>query len=126
MGEAAARGNALTRRQAIAGGTATAAWLLSGAARDRARAATGSVVARGFVFDDRSGSKCRQPHDPGIPGVMVSNGRDIVLTEQDRGWRLPVASGDSLFVVKPPHWATPLGPGGIPHCRPASAPPGCA
>ena len=50
MGEAAARGNALTRRQAIAGGTATAAWLLSGAARDRARAATGSVVARGFVF----------------------------------------------------------------------------
>ena len=114
MGEAAARGNALTRRQAIAGGTATAAWLLSGAASDRARAATGSVVARGFVFEDRSGSKCRQPNDPGIPGVMVSNGRDIVLTEQDGGWRLPVASGDSLFVIKPPHWATPLGPGGIP------------
>jgi hypothetical protein len=114
MGNAAARPNALTRRQTIVGGTAAAAWLLAPAPRNYAEAASGSGIATGFVFEDRSGTGCRKAGDPGVPGVMVSNGRDVVLTGQDGSWRLPVASGDSLFVIKPPHWATPLGPGGIP------------
>jgi hypothetical protein len=114
MGDAAARGPALTRRQTIMGGTAAAAWLLSRAARDRAQAASGGEFATGFVFEDRSGSNCRHPGDPCIPGVMVSNGRDVVLTNQDGSWRLPVTSGDSVFVIKPPHWRTPPGPAGIP------------
>ena len=28
---------------------------------------------------------------------------------------MPVAEGDSVFVIKPPHWATPVGIGGVPH-----------
>ncbi|HEU4497708.1 MAG TPA: hypothetical protein VFR60_00080, partial [Sphingomicrobium sp.] len=115
MGDIAAGGHALTRRQTILGGTAAAAaCLLSRAAGDRAQAASGCEFATGFVFEDRSGTACRHPGDPGIPGVMVSNGRDVVLTNQDGSWGLPVRSGDALFVIKPPHWTTPLGPGGIP------------
>jgi hypothetical protein len=45
---------------------------------------------------------------------MVSNGRDVVLTDTQGRWRIPVRAGDSLFVVKPPHWSTPLGAGGVP------------
>ncbi|HJU32043.1 MAG TPA: calcineurin-like phosphoesterase C-terminal domain-containing protein [Hyphomicrobiaceae bacterium] len=45
---------------------------------------------------------------------MVSNGRDVVLTGSDGGWRLPVAEGESVFVIKPAHWATRTGKGGVP------------
>src|SRR5437762_13131564 len=45
---------------------------------------------------------------------MVSNGRDVVLTDADGRWRLPVADGDSVFVIKPPYWTTPVGIGGVP------------
>ena len=45
---------------------------------------------------------------------MVSNGRDVVRTDTEGRWRLPVAEGESIFVIKPPHWITPLGPGGVP------------
>jgi hypothetical protein len=72
------------------------------------------AMATGTVFDDRGGTGRRRPGDPGVPGVLVSNGRDVVRTDADGRWRLPVAGGDSLFVVKPAHWSTPLGPHGLP------------
>ncbi len=72
------------------------------------------AMARGVVFDDRHGDGRRRPGDPGIPGVMVSNGREVALTEADGSWRLPVAPGDSIFVVKPPQWATRTSLGGVP------------
>jgi len=71
-------------------------------------------TASGHVFHDRSGIGRRRPGDPGIPGVMVSNGRDVVLTDSEGRWRLSVAEGDHVFVVKPPHWSTPVGKGGVP------------
>ena len=67
--------------------------------------------------------------------MLVSNGRDVMRTDADGRWRLPVADGDSLFVIKPAHWTTPIGPGGIPrfsylhqpHGTPATPPhPGVA
>lgn len=72
------------------------------------------AMARGVVFDDRHGDGRRRPGDPGIPGVMVSNGRDVALTGADGSWGLPVEPGDSIFVVKPPQWATPTSLGGVP------------
>ena len=62
----------------------------------------------GTVFHDRGGSGRRRWGDPGIPGVMVSNGRDVVVTDGDGRWRLNVVETDSVFVIKPPHWTTPL------------------
>jgi hypothetical protein len=44
---------------------------------------------------------------------MVSNGRDVVRTDSDGRWSLPVVSGDHLFVIKPSNWATPGGLGGV-------------
>lgn len=77
--------------------------------------AAGHVAwARGFVFEDRSCTGRRQQGDPGIPDVLVSNGKDVVRTGLDGSWSLPVAEGDHLFVVKPSHWPTPVGEGGVP------------
>lgn len=72
------------------------------------------TAATGFVFEDRSGTGVRKPSDRGIANVMVSNGRAVVTTAPDGSWRLPLAAGDSAFVIKPPHWAMPIGAGGVP------------
>ena len=72
------------------------------------------VVASGTVFHDRRGTGTRLPGDPGIAGVMVSNGRDVVLSDSEGRWRLPLTPGDAVFLIKPPHWATPIGAGGVP------------
>jgi hypothetical protein len=98
-----------TRRELIAAGGASALALTTGRGL-----AEPPAWASGFVFEDRSGTGRRRPGDPGIAGVMVSNGRDVVLTDQDGHWRLPIAEGESVFVIKPPHWSTPVGRSGVP------------
>jgi hypothetical protein len=60
------------------------------------------------VFEDVDATGVRTDGSAGIPGVMVSNGRDVVLTREDGRWSLPVEDGDSVFVIKPPHWSLPL------------------
>jgi len=39
---------------------------------------------------------------------MVSNGLDVVKTDADGRWSLPVRDGDSVFVIKPAGWALPV------------------
>ena len=99
-----------TRREVMAAAGASALALTAGSGLRR----SSRPWRRGVVFDDRSGAGRRRPGDPGIAGVMVSNGRDVVRTDADGRWRLPVADGDSVFVIKPPHWSAPVGPGGVP------------
>lgn len=67
-------------------------------------------IARGVVFEDRGATGVRQPGDPGVPGVLVSNGRDITKTDRDGRYHLTVESGSAIFVIKPKGWSTPLDP----------------
>ncbi len=46
----------------------------------------------------------------GVPDVLVSNGEEVVATGADGGWTLPVRDGDSVFVIKPTGWTTPIDP----------------
>ncbi len=99
----------LTRRRALA--TIGAAWgtFLSS---HRVAAAAGEVaaeIARGSVFEDQGGDGARTARGRGIAGVLVSNGRDVVMTDGDGRWALPVRSGDSLFVITPSGWTTAAG-----------------
>ena len=98
-----------SRREVIAGAGASALALTAGpgfAAR--------SLVASGTVFEATSADGQRRQGDQGLANVLVSNGRDVVKTDADGRWRLPIAHGDSVFVVKPPNWSTPLGPHSLP------------
>src|SRR5262245_54422393 len=83
--------DALSRRSVITGAGASAIALSAGTA-----AAQRQVIATGTVFEDRSGAGSRRAGDPGIAGVMVSNGRDVTTTASDGRWRLPIMPGDSL------------------------------
>ena len=60
----------------------------------------------GRVFDDGEGGGRR-----GIPGVLVSNGREVAVTDADGRYTLPVADETVVFVVKPAGYMTPVEPG---------------
>ncbi len=52
-------------------------------------------MARGAVYEQTGVGRL------GLSGVLVSNGADVVATGADGRWTLPVADGDSVFVIKP-------------------------
>lgn len=78
--------------------------------------------ASGQVYLDADRDGLRDPGEPGIAGVRLSNGRALVETDRDGGYRIEVADGDTLFVVKPAGHALPARADGTPdfwrHHRP--------
>jgi hypothetical protein len=99
----------LTRREVLigaAGGIALAA-LDPGASY--AEAVQGATVS-GIVFEDRDGSGAAGPANPGVEGVLVSNGRDVAVTGADGRYALPLPDEATIFVVKPAGFMAPLDP----------------
>lgn len=64
--------------------------------------------AQGVVFHDENGNRKRDPGEKGIPGIKVSNGREIVLTNADGKYETHVSDDTIVFVIKPRGWMTPL------------------
>ncbi len=96
----------LTRRSTMAG--AAALGLVAGRAGaqepSEATEATGIVSAR-----DAAGG------DPvPLPGVLVSNGREIARTDERGRYRLPMPGDGAVFVIKPPGYALPRDADNVP------------
>lgn len=64
--------------------------------------------ASGFVFHDQNGNRKRDEGEPGLEGMRVSNGRDIVLTDPQGRYEIDVDNDTIVFVIKPRGWMTPL------------------
>jgi C terminal of Calcineurin-like phosphoesterase len=73
-----------------------------------ATGAAGARIVTGAVFESRSGARVRQAGDPGIGGVLVSNGREVVRTGPDGRYSLPIEDGVAVLVIKPNDYAVPL------------------
>ena len=72
------------------------------------RTGTGTVtMATGAVFEDTNRNSLRDPGEPGLEGVKVSNGRDVVLTDADGNYALPVRDDMAVFVVQPAGYQVP-------------------
>ncbi len=71
-------------------------------------------MASGTVYLDADADGQRDPEEAGLPGVRVSNQRDIVVTDAEGRWRLPVDDDTTLFVIKPRGYRTPVDANGIP------------
>ncbi len=88
--------------------------------------ATASAAIEGRVFLDRDGNGRHSADEPGVPGVKLSNGRDVVVTDADGRYRIAIESGDTLFLIKPPGHAVPRHADGVPdfwrHHLPAGSP----
>ncbi|KIQ97376.1 hypothetical protein TI01_1093 [Lysobacter sp. A03] len=96
-------------------------------ATPQAAAATqGKAEFSGVVYADTNENGRRDPDEPGVSGVKLSNGRDIVLTDADGSYRIPVRPGDTVFAVKPADRAFATGADGLPafwqHYFPAGSP----
>ena len=106
----------LTRRETVSGLGAMAATLASPALAQNGipgRSAD-AVIATGVVFEDRAGAGHRQIDDPGLPGVAVSNGRDVVRTDAAGRYSLAASDGDAVFVVKPSGYQVALDANNLP------------
>jgi len=68
----------------------------------------------GHAFNDANRDGRRQPGEAGVPGVLVSNGLDIVRTDASGAYRLPVRADMSVFVIQPKGWRTPTNAAWVP------------
>jgi hypothetical protein len=99
--------HAPSRRDVIKGGAA-AAISAATAPLTQARAAEGVTTVSGVVWEDRSGAGQRRPGDPGIAGVLVSNGREVAQTDANGQYTLPIDSEGVIFVIKPSGYVVPV------------------
>jgi len=89
--------------------------------------ATYDGVASGVVYEDRNKNGVRDPLEPGIGGIRVSNQQEVVVTDRQGRWTLPSNDDVIFFVVKPKGWMTPVDKDNIPRFyyihKPAGSPP---
>ena len=85
-------------------------------------------TARGVVYEDINGDGRFQEGEPGVAGVAVSNGLDVVATDADGRYEIALAEGETLFITKPGGWSVPLSPDRLPvfyvHHTPEGSPTG--
>ncbi len=68
-------------------------------------AAQSAGQATGTVYEDRNQNGQRDAGEPGLRGILVSNGREFTRTDRAGVWRLPVGDDNVLFAVKPTDFA---------------------
>lgn len=56
----------------------------------------------GTVFEDVNGNGIRDAAERGIPGVRISNGRDLVASADDGSYRIATRADAPVFAIKPP------------------------
>jgi len=69
---------------------------------------TDGQVARGRVFEDKNNNQTFDAGEPGLAGVRVSNGVQIVKTDKEGRYTLSVSDDTILFVIKPRGYRSPL------------------
>ena len=100
-------GDGITRREVLIGAAGGLALAAVDASAALAQDSPTSQVS-GFVFEDRDGSGIASAANPGLVGVLVSNGRDIAVTGADGRYTLPLPDEATIFVVKPAGFMPPL------------------
>lgn len=68
----------------------------------------------GQVFEDRNGNGVRDPGEPGIPGIKVSDGVQIAVTDARGEYNVSYEDGRTLFVIKPAGYDVSVRPDGMP------------
>lgn len=80
----------------------------------QATAATAQTKATGYVFHDADADGKKGSREKGISQVAVSNGVQVVLTDKNGKYELPVTDNTTIFVVKPAGYRVPLNSNNLP------------
>ncbi len=67
-----------------------------------------AALAKGVVFEDLNRDGIRDDGEPGVAGVRVSNGLDVVRTDEAGAYSLAVDDETIIFITKPAGYATPV------------------
>ncbi|MCF8227229.1 MAG: calcineurin-like phosphoesterase C-terminal domain-containing protein [Bacteroidales bacterium] len=78
------------------------------------KAGPGENQARGVVFHDKNENMVLDASEKGIEGVAVSNGTNLVQTNNKGEYELPVSDDAIIFVIKPKDWITPVNSNNLP------------
>ena len=83
-------------------------------------------IIKGYVFEDSNNNGRKDRNESGIPNVAVSNGRDVNITDHNGFYSLTVNEGNTVFVIKPSGYMTPVDEYFIPefyyHYKPSGSP----
>ncbi len=83
-------------------------------------------IARGYVFEDANNNGKKDRREVGIANVAVSNGVDVVLTDENGSYSLAVYDDNTIFVIKPSGYKTAVDEDYIPqfyyHHKPNGSP----
>ena len=71
-------------------------------------------TATGYVYNDANGNGMRDRREQGVAGVSVSNGIQVVTTDANGRYELPVGNDNIIFVIKPSGYAVPLNENNLP------------
>lgn len=88
--------------------------LLLSFATAAAAAGTAGVQWQGRVFHDVDGDGVAGPGEPGIAGILVSDGRSLAKTDDAGRYLLDARDGVPVFVLKPAGWRPGRGADGLP------------
>lgn len=66
------------------------------------------VIVHGIVYADLNHNGQQEENEPGIPNVMVSNQKDVVLTNEQGKYELHVQEDCSIMITKPEDYDLPL------------------
>ncbi len=66
------------------------------------------LQVKGMVFEDRNGNGTRDPGEPGLPGILVSNQQEVVRTDQQGRFTLTLVPGRAVYVQQPSTHRVPL------------------
>lgn len=91
--------------------------LLCGTAISHAEQITAApATARGVVFLDENNDHIRQETEQGLPGVLVTNGQDVVKTDEHGAYSIPLVNriDTTISVVDPSGYSSPVDEMGIP------------
>ncbi|WP_437922020.1 calcineurin-like phosphoesterase C-terminal domain-containing protein [Sphingobacterium sp. LRF_L2] len=70
--------------------------------------AFGQDMAKGIVYVDANANGIRDKKEVGLAGVSVSNGIEVVQTDAEGRYQLPVQNDNIIFVIKPSGYRLPL------------------
>lgn len=75
---------------------------------------TATQTARGVVFHDQNGNQRFDEGEPTLADIKVSNGVDIVKTDEQGRYEISVTDDTIVFVIKPRNWQTPVSEKNLP------------
>lgn len=82
--------------------------------------------AGGFVYEDNNRNNTKDKNEKGVANIAVSNGEEVVTTDQRGYYSLPLIDGQTIFVIKPAGYQFATDSSFLPrfyyHYRPSGSP----